>query len=100
MRTPDQLAQIQEEFRSEMRAAHQDVAEQIALLLAMVGRPSDDGKGGSGLFGEVRRMNGDLSGLLTLKNQGVGIVAALTLFGTLILMGIKGWLTAAVAVLK
>lgn len=63
-----------------------------AIALA-IGKPSDDGKGGSGMWGEIRRTQSDLSSLTALRNQGIGLIAAVTLFGTLIVLGVKQWVT-------
>lgn len=57
-----------------------------------IGKPSDDGKGGSGLWGEVRRTQVDLAALTALRNQGVGLIAAVGLFGVLIVLGVKQWI--------
>lgn len=63
----------------------------FAAVHLSIGEPSSDGKGGSGIWGEVKRTQNDVAGLLDMKKQGVGFVAAVALFATLIILGIKGW---------
>ena len=82
-----------EEFRDEVREGMAAMKAQHVALLQAIGHVSDDGKGGSGLMGEVMRLKTDVRGLLDLKTKGMGFVGAVVLFGSLIFLGIKGWLT-------
>lgn len=56
--------------------------------------PDSDGRGGTGLIGDTRKMARDLRGLMDLKTMGVGAVGAVTLFGALILLGLIHWVQA------
>jgi len=71
----------------------EDMRVQHRALLDAIGKPADDGKGGSGLFGEVLRLKTDVRGLLDLKTKGLGFIGAIVLFGALIILGVKGWIT-------
>lgn len=70
----------------------EEMRQQHATLIAAIGKAADDGKGGSGLFGEVMRLKNDVRGLLDLKTKGLGFIGAIVLFGALIVLGIKGWI--------
>jgi hypothetical protein len=73
--------------RSVMRT-HGDVARMKQVLGA---EPDADGRGGSGLIGDVRKLGRELGQLASLKTMGVGFVAALSIFGALILLGVAHW---------
>jgi hypothetical protein len=45
-------------------------------------------------------MKSDVQGLLNFRNQGVGFIAAVALLGSLILIGLKGWITSIVDAIK
>jgi len=74
------LVSLDERMEAGFRAVH-----------VSIGEPSDDGMGGSSLWGEIKRTQNDVAGLLDMKKQGVGFVAAVAMFATLIILGIKGW---------
>jgi hypothetical protein len=82
-----------EAFRQEVREALAAMKSQHEALLNAIGKPSDDGKGGSGLTGQLLRLQTDVRGLLDLKTKGIGAFTALMFFGVLIMAGIKDWLT-------
>jgi hypothetical protein len=81
-----------EAFRAEVRDGMEEMRQQHAVLIAAIGKVSDDGKGGSGLLGEVMRLKTDVRGLLDLKTKGLGFIGAIVLFGALIILGLKGWI--------
>jgi len=81
-----------EAFRAEVRLALLEMKAQHEALLTAIGKPADDGKGGSGLFGEVLRLKSDVQGLLALKTKGMGFIGAIVMFGALIILGFKGWI--------
>ena len=81
-----------EAFRAEVRDGMAEMQLQHAALIAAIGKPADDGKGGTGLFGEVLRLKNDVRGLLDLKTKGMGFIGAIVLFGALIILGLKGWI--------
>ena len=64
----------------------------LARLVDAIGERSDDGKGGSGLVGEIARLQRDMSEIIALKNQGVGLIVAVYIFGVLIVLGIRQWI--------
>lgn len=65
-------------LKGEQRATNEKLGEE----------PDSDGKGGKGLIGDVRKMNRDLTGLLDLKSKGLGFIAAVVLFGAIIVAGL------------
>jgi len=67
-------------------------------LAEVIGRRSDDGKGGSGLIGEMARLQRDVGELLALKNQGIGLIIAVSIFGVLIVLGIRQWIAGIIGV--
>lgn len=54
--------------------------------------PDSDGNGGRGLIGDMRKTARDVQGLVDLRNKGIGAVAAVSLFGVLIIAGIVFWI--------
>jgi hypothetical protein len=91
--TPDDRNRADlEAFRAEVRDALAAMKTQHEKMLDAIGKASDDGKGGSGLLGEVMRLKTDVRGLLDLKTKGLGFIGAIVLFGALIVLGIKGWI--------
>lgn len=95
MRTPDPYNRNHEDleaFRQEVRDNMGKMQRQHEALMDAIGKPADDGKGGSGLFGEVMRLKSDVRGLLDLKTKGMGFIGAIVLFGSLIFLGVKGWI--------
>ena len=69
-----------------------EIRDEVLLLKKAVGEPNEKNDGGTGLHGEVLRVKADLAGFTNLKNKGIGALAAMTLFGTLILLGIQRWI--------
>ena len=57
-----------------------------------IGEMSQDGKGGTGLAGEIARLQRDVSEIIALKNQGIGLIIAVSIFGVLIVLGIRQWI--------
>jgi hypothetical protein len=89
-----------QEFYAEMRQNHAEMSAQLDKLADRLGSPNDENNGGTGLTGEVLRMKTDVQGLLNFRNQGVGFIAAVALLGSLILIGLKGWITGIVDAIK
>lgn len=71
---------------------HHDLEQKIDQLLDMFGKPSEDGKGGTGLVGQLNRLTVRVDELTDLKNKGVGVIFAVGLFGVLIVLGIRQWI--------
>ncbi len=94
VRTPDPYKRNHDDleaFRAEVRDGMEEMRQQQATLISAIGHASDDGKGGSGLLGEVMRLKNDVRGLLDLKTKGMGFIGAIVMFGALIILGFKGW---------
>lgn len=71
---------------------HHDLERKIDELLKMFGEASEDGKGGTGLIGQINRLTVRVDELTDLKNRGVGVIFAVGLFGVLIVLGIRQWI--------
>jgi len=84
-------------FRQEVRDNMGKMQRQHEALMDAIGHASDDGKGGSGLLGEVMRLKSDVRGLLDLKTKGMGFIAAVGLAGAVIMVFLKEWITRALA---
>ena len=68
------------------------IQSDVGQIRAVLGQETDDGAGGTGLTGRLIRIEARVAAIETLKNQVLGAAAAVTLFGALILMGVKAWL--------
>lgn len=80
-------------MQTEMRAEFAKVLEELGKVSRTLGVESQDGKSGTGLVGEVRRMSGDVASLLQDRNLLRGAAAAIVGLGVLLLMGVKAWIT-------
>jgi hypothetical protein len=49
---------------------------------------------------DVAELKRDVQGLLDLKKHGVGFIAAITLTAGILILGLKGWITALVSAVK
>ena len=98
------MSQRQETFESRLAIIHDEnsrlIAERTLVLERLaqaIGERSADGKGGTGLVGEIARVQRDLAELIALKNQGIGLIIAVSIFGALIVLGLRnlivGWVT-------
>lgn len=68
-------------------------AEAVEKIEEKLGEePNSDGSGGKGLIGDLRKHGRDLQSLLDLRRMALGAVAAVTLFGTLIVLGAVQWI--------
>jgi hypothetical protein len=92
---PDDLLLLDHDFPAELHDAPtwaRLLYAQNRLLASRIGQePNSDGEGGTGLVGDVRKLKRDMNGLMNLKAQGAGFLAALTIFGSLILLGVSHW---------
>lgn len=89
-----------EQERSAWRAHHDQAINTLSRTVAVVSEtvesieqklgeePDSDGNGGRGLIGDVRKQHRDIQGLLNLRSMAVGAVAAVSLFGALIIAGV------------
>lgn len=71
---------------------HHDLEAKLDSLIALIGEPSADGKGGHGLIGQINRLAATVDDLTALKNKGVGVIFAVGLFGVLIVLGVRQWI--------
>jgi len=69
-------------MESPAKYTHADIFAAIGELRSEIGNLSSD----------VTELRSDVSGLVALKNQGIGAFAAITLTGALLLIGLKTWL--------
>jgi len=76
------------------------VAGELRQLRAHVGMVNDQGDGGSGMAGELARTRVQVRQLINLKWAGTGIVAAVTVFGALLLLGVKAWIGDVIAAIR
>ncbi len=82
-----------ENFRAEMREAiHEQAAKHDAMLERMGEIVS--------MKNDVAELKRDVQGLLDLKKHGVGFIAAITLTAGILILGLKGWITALVSAVK
>lgn len=54
--------------------------------------PNSDGSGGKGLIGDLRKTSRDVGALMDLRRTALGFIAAVTLFGALIVLGATKWI--------
>ena len=99
------LASRVESVETALRTIHDDQTRMMAdrsmlleRLTNAIGDLSQDGKGGSGLVGEIARLQRDVSEIIALKNQGIGLIIAVSIFGVLIVLGIRQWITGIIGV--
>lgn len=99
----------QEVARLRHKTANRDMAvdgkfrtleNKMDLLIALFGSESDDGEGGRGIIGEVRRQGQRLKSLESDRNKFWGVIAALTATAALLAAGAKAWIEAVVRGIK
>jgi hypothetical protein len=66
-----------------------EINRKLDTLTRTVGEESDDGKSGTGLFGEVRRNTLELAALKSLRDRGLGLMLGVLLFGAIVALGFK-----------
>ncbi|MDP3869204.1 hypothetical protein [Phenylobacterium sp.] len=71
----------------------QETRNGIAEILKLLGGESDDGKGGQGLRGEVRRISARVQSLESDRAKFWGAVAAITASAAILILGLKAWIT-------
>ena len=67
----------------------------VEIISKSVGQESNDGRAGTGLVGEVRRMSGDVRSLLAERNMlrgAAAVFSTLAIALAFVLANIKGWL--------
>jgi hypothetical protein len=82
----------------DLRLLIESVSSDVQRLNDRVGHESEDGKSGTGLFGEVRRMGEEVRQITGLKHKGLGLVAAGIVFLAVVVLGAKNALVALMGV--
>jgi hypothetical protein len=72
----------------------------VENLARVVGEESDDGKSGTGLFGEVRRATQQVAALKSLRDQGLGLLLGVLIVAAVLGLGVKQAITTMIGVLK
>lgn len=72
----------------------QDIANRLgdlevshAVMADAVGKPGPEGRGGTGLVGQVAQLRVDVQGLLGLKSLGRGVLIGVLVAGAVALLG-------------
>lgn len=77
---------------AEMTSRVTGVEARLTDIHRAIGEMSQDGKGGTGLSGEIARLQKDMTEIVALKNQGIGLIIAVSIFGALIVLGVRQWI--------
>lgn len=83
------FANLREDLRHTIRT---EVEAQVGPIKQAIGEMNDSGDGGTGLSGQLARTMSRVDQLFTLKNIGVGVILTLSVTGTVLFLGIKGWI--------
>jgi len=81
-----------EDLRVLIEKMSSDMDNGFRKIHDILGASSDDGLGGQGLIGKINRTDAEIKEINNLKNKGMGILAALTVTGVLLILGIKQWI--------
>jgi hypothetical protein len=76
------------------------VNAKVDNLARVVGEESEDGKSGTGLFGEVRRAAQEVTALKSLRDRGLGFLLGLLIVAAVLALGVKQAITSLIGVLK
>jgi hypothetical protein len=76
------------------------VNAKVDNLARVVGEESDDGKSGTGLFGEVRRAAQEVSALKSLRDRGFGLLLGVLIVAAVLALGVKQAVTSLMGILK
>lgn len=76
------------------------VNAKVDNLARIVGEESEDGKSGTGLFGEVRRASQEVAALKSLRDRGLGLVLGLLIVAAVLTLGVKQAVSSLMGVLK
>lgn len=93
----DELDRKFKELRISMRAdmeelIEREVARATQPLKDSIGQLSPDGRGGTGVVGQIARVNVRVDELFSWKYVGIGAIGALGACGTLLWLGLKSWI--------
>ena len=76
------------------------VNAKVDHLARVVGEESEDGKSGTGLFGEVRRAAQEVAALKSLRDRGLGLLLGLLIVAAVLALGVKQAVTSLIGILK
>ena len=76
------------------------VNAKVDHLARVVGEESEDGKSGTGLFGEVRRATQEVTALKSLRDRGLGLLLGILIVAAVLALGVKQAVTTVLGVLK
>lgn len=76
-------------LRNAMTVLRAELKRDTHSLHVKLGKePNSDGSGGEGLIGDFRKVTADVRSLMDLRSKGLGFIAAVALFGALIMLGV------------
>lgn len=84
-------ARVLSEIRVDIKAHEARVSASIAAVQKELGELSQDGRGGTGLVGQLARTNDRVDQLFKLRYIGGGAFLALSLSGAVLYLGVKAW---------
>lgn len=84
----------------ELEKSLSEINRKLDGLTRVVGEESEDGRSGTGLFGEVRRATQEVAALKSLRDRGLGILLGVLLLLAVLVMGAKQAITTILGVLK
>jgi hypothetical protein len=84
----------------ELKHLLEGVNAKVDNLARVVGGESEDGKSGTGLFGEVRRATQEVAALKSLRDRGLGLVLGILIVAAVLALGVKQAVTSLIGVLK
>ena len=84
----------------ELKRLLEGVNAKVDHLARVVGEESEDGKSGTGLFGEVRRATQEVVALKSLRDRGSGLLLGILIVAAVLVMGVRQALTSVIGILK
>jgi hypothetical protein len=84
----------------ELKHLLEGVNAKVDHLARVVGEESEDGKSGTGLFGEVRRAGQEVAALKSLRDRGLGLLLGILIVAAVLALGVKQAVTTVLGVLK
>jgi hypothetical protein len=84
----------------ELKNLLEGVNAKVDNLARVLGEESEDGKSGTGLFGEVRRASQEVAALKSLRDRGLGLLLGILIVAAVLALGVKQAVTTVLGVLK
>ena len=84
----------------EVKRLLEGVYAKVDNLARVVGEESEDGKSGTGLFGEVRRATQEVTALKSLRDRGLGLLLGVLIVAALLGVGVRQVVTSLIGMLK